>query len=138
MYPIRKLTVVGIVAGSIVLSLAGAVLADTGDISVGGVWVCRITKGAGGLTAEQRAALINRRITEVISLPGIRRGPIAVEIRPAGQSAAIVVAGMTVFTVMPADAEGTNVTTVELARQWARRLIEGLRRAVPGATFRGL
>lgn len=136
MHPIRKWAVVSIVVGSIVLGLAGAVLADTGDISVGGVWVCRITKGAAGLTAEQRAALINRRITEVLSLPGIRRGPIPVTIRPAGKSAAIAVAGMTVFTVMPEDAEGTKVTTMELARQWAGRLVEGLNRAVPGATYR--
>lgn len=135
---IRKLTVVGIVVVSMVLGLAGAVLAHIGDISVGGVWVCRIPKGASGLSAEQRAALVNRRITEVLSPPGIRRGSLPVVIRPAGQSAAVVVAGITVFAVMPDDAEGTKVTTMEMARHWAGWLVEALRRALPGTTFRGL
>jgi hypothetical protein len=39
------------------------VAAEIGDISVGGVWVCRLTQGGPGLTLEQRVRQINQCIT---------------------------------------------------------------------------
>ncbi|MDQ7841607.1 MAG: hypothetical protein RDU83_11365, partial [bacterium] len=86
---------------------------------------------------EQRVVQIERRITEVLSIPGIDRRSIPLLVRPLGRSATIVVAGITVITVTPEDAAGTHVTTMELARQWARRLMAGLQRAFPSATFHG-
>lgn len=133
----RGLVISILVVGSLVISLAAPALADIGDISVGGVWVCRIARGAGGLSLEQRVVQIERRITEVLSIPGIDRRSIPLLVRPLGQSASIVVAGITVITVTPEDAAGTHVTTMELARQWARRLMAGLQRAFPSATFHG-
>lgn len=133
----RGLVISILVVGSLVISLAAPALADIGDISVGGIWVCRIARGAGGLSLEQRVVQIERRITEVLSIPGIDRRSIPLLVRPLGQSASIVVAGITVITVTPGDAAGTHVTTMELARQWARRLMAGLQRAFPSATFHG-
>lgn len=133
----RGLVVSVIVVASLVLGIAYPVLADIGDISVGGVWVRRITRGAGGLSLEQRVAKVERQITEVLSLPGIDRRSIPILVRPLGGSATIAVAGITVMTVTPEDAAGTRVTTTELARQWARRLAAGLQRALPSATFHG-
>jgi hypothetical protein len=133
----RGLGVSVIVVASLVLGAAYPALADVGDIAVGGVWVCRITRGAGGLSLEQRVAKIERQITEVLSLPGIDRRSVPILVRPLGGSATIAVAGITVMTVTPEDAAGTRVTTTELARQWARRLAAGLQRAIPSATFHG-
>jgi putative lipoprotein len=42
------------------------------------------------------------------------------------------VADIIVITVTPADAAGTSVPVVEVANQWAARLIQGLRVALPG------
>lgn len=137
MHTTRGLVISIIAVGSLVLGLAYPALADIGDISVGGVWVCRITRGAGGLSLEQRVAKIDRQLTEVLSIPGTDRRSIPLSVRPLGQSAAIVVAGITVITVTPEDAAGTRVTTMELARQWARRLMAGLQRALPSTTFHG-
>ena len=133
----RGLVISIIAVGSLVLGLAYPALADIGDISVGGVWVCRITRGAGGLSLEQRVAKIDRQITEVLSIPGTDRRSISISVRPLGRSATIVVADITVITVTPADAAGAHVTTMELARQWARRLVAGLQRALPSTTFHG-
>jgi hypothetical protein len=109
-------------------------LAEIGDISVGGVWVCKITHDASGYSADQRAVQVNKRITEVLSDPKLRRGA-TVSVRPFGASATISVGDRLVFTVAPEDAMGTSVTTIELARQWARRLATGLAKALPDAEF---
>lgn len=123
-----------VIAG-LVLGLTPPALAEMGDVSVGGVWVCRITRGAGGQTLQQRMVDVERRITEVLSTPRFRRTGVAVSVRPMGQGAAILVTDYVVLTVVPEDAAGTGVTTLELARQWARRLVTGLNRALPDASF---
>src|SRR3990172_9575900 len=132
-----RLVILIIAVAGLVLSVSYPAIADIGDVSVGGVWVCRITRGAGGLSLEQRVVQINRRITEVLSIPGTGRRTISISVRPLGPSATIVVGDITVITVTPADAAGAHVTTMELARQWARRLAAGLQRALPSTTFHG-
>ena len=89
--------------------LPASAIAEIGDISVGGIWVCQITMGAAGLTLEQRVAQINQRITDVLSLPALPRRQIDVDVRPVGGAAAIVVADITVMTVTPADSAGTHL-----------------------------
>jgi hypothetical protein len=108
--------------------------ADVGDISVGGVWVCRITQPAEGLSREARAAQINRQITEALSTPRFRRGAV-VYVRPDGPNTRILVDKLLIMTVTPADVQGTSVTTAQLARQWAQRLAVGLSKALPDAEF---
>jgi heat shock protein HslJ len=116
----------------------GGALAATGDISVGGVWVCQLTRVAPGLTLEQRVRQVEQRITDVLSLPELQRRQLTVEVRPAGAAATIVAAAITIMTVTPADAAGTGVTPHQLANQWAGRLVQGLRRALPGRQVIGL
>lgn len=107
--------------------------ADPLDVSVGGLWVFRITQGAPGLTPDQRVAQVNRRITDVLS--NYRSGQkLSVVIRPSGSTASIIVGNIVVVTVGPDDVRGTKVTPVELANQWAQRLHAGLLRALPDAT----
>ncbi len=126
-----------IVVGGLVLGLIPPARAELGDVSVGGVWVCRITNGASGQTLQQRMAEIERRITEVLSIPKFRRTGVGVSVLPKGQGAAILVNDYVVLTVVPEDAMGTGVSTVELARQWGRRLVTGMNRALPDANFTG-
>lgn len=123
------------VAWGIFAGLMPPAMADVGDISVGGVWISKITENAAGYLAEQRATEVNKRITEVLSTPGFRHAGAVVSVRPLGDATAILVGDRLVFTVTPADATGTGVTTVELARQWAQRLAQGLSKALPDANF---
>jgi uncharacterized lipoprotein YbaY/heat shock protein HslJ len=130
----HRITMIAMIAVLVGLQvvLPRPALADIGDISVGGVWVCRLTRGAAGLTLEQRVEQINQRIVDVLSLPELTRRQIAVEVRAVGDGAAIVAADITVMTVTPADAAGTGVPVHEVANQWTARLVQGLRNALPG------
>lgn len=125
---------VTLIAPAFVLGTALPSRADIGDISVGGVWICRITQPALGLTAEQRAVQVNKQITEALSTPKFRRGAV-VSIRPKETAATISVGDLLIVTVTPEDAKGTSVTPMALARQWAQRLATGLSKALPDAEF---
>lgn len=133
----RPVAVSIVLAAGLVLGLSLPVLADERDISVGGVWVCRITQDVSGYTSYQRAAEVRKRITEVLSNPKFRQGGVAVEVRPAGDDALITVGGTLVFTVTREDTMGEPVaphlTPLEVARQWAARLADGLSKALPDA-----
>lgn len=132
--PHSRIQIAGMVAALVVFQaiLPQPVAAEIGDISVGGVWICRLTQGASGMTLPQRVTQVNQRITEVLSLPEPGRPQIIVEVRPVGTAAAIVVADITIMTVIPEDAGGTGMAAHEVANQWAARLAQGLQRALPG------
>jgi para-nitrobenzyl esterase len=136
---LRTVTLVAIL-GLAQASWPGTASAALGDIAVGGVWICRLTQGAAGLTLEQRVSQVEQRITDVLSAATrtgaagqvLRPERMTVGVKPVGDSAAIVSAGITIITVTPADAAGTGVSVYELANQWAGRLVHGLSRALPG------
>lgn len=115
------------------IGLAHPALADPSDITVGGVWVAKITRDAAGLTADQRIVEVHKRITDILSNPAYRHGGAPVTVRPIGQAAGIFVGDQLAITVAPEDAAGTGVTPMELARQWAQRLARGLAYALPDA-----
>ncbi len=117
------------------ISLVHPALADPLDISVGGVWVAKITRDAAGYSADQRIVEVHKRITDILSNPVYRHAGATVAVRPVGQAAGIYVADQLAITVMPEDATGTGVTTMELARQWAQRFAQGLSKALPDANF---
>jgi hypothetical protein len=125
----------------LVLGLALPALADERDIEVGGVWVCRITHDASGYTSYQRAAEVRRRITEVLSTPIYRKGGAVVEVHQVGNTATITVGDILVFTIVPEDTTGDSVaphvTLLELAQAWAKRLADGLSRALPDPNHHG-
>jgi hypothetical protein len=108
--------------------------ADAGDVSVGGVWVCRITEPALGLSVEERVVQMNKQITEALSTPKFRRGA-TITVRADGPNVRIIMEHLTIVTVTPADARGTTVKPMELARQWAQHLATGLSKALPDAEF---
>ena len=115
------------------ISLVHPALADPSDISVGGVWVAKITHGAAGFSATERIVEVHRRITDILSNPVYRHQGAPVSVRPVGYAAGIFVADQLAITVMPEDAAGTGVTPMELARQWAQRFAQGLSKALPDA-----
>ncbi len=123
-----------VIAFAIVVATPTPSRADVGDISVGGVWVCRITQPALGLTVEERAVQVNKQITEALSTPKFRRGA-TIAVRADGPIAKIMIDTLVIVTVTPEDIKGTTVTTMELARQWAKRLATGLSKALPDAEF---
>ena len=127
--------VISLLAALIAGGLSLPAHADVRDISVGGVWICRITQDASGFTSYDRAAEVRKRITEVLSNPDYRKGGAVVEVRQLGATVTISVGLTLVFTVVPEDTVGEtvarHVTQLELARQWAQRLSEGLSRAFP-------
>jgi hypothetical protein len=107
---------------------------DPHDVSVGGVWVCRITEPALGLSADERVVQMNKQITEALSTPKFRRGA-TIAVRADGPNARIFMEHLTIVTVTPADTTGTTVKPMELARQWAQRLARGMSKALPDAEF---
>ncbi|MGH2374788.1 MAG: hypothetical protein ACRDIC_15150, partial [bacterium] len=115
----HRIQMAGMVAALMVLQaiLPVPAAAEIGDISLGGVWICRITQGTFGMTLAQRVTQINQRITDVLSLPEPGRRQIPVEVRPVGAAAAIVVADITIMTVTSEDAAGA-VSAHEIANQW--------------------
>ena len=107
---------------------------DPRDVSVGGVWVCRITEPALGLSAEERVVQMNKQITEALSTPKFRRGA-TIAVRADGPNVRVVMEHLIIVTVTPADTKGTTVKPMELARQWAQRLARGMSKALPDAEF---
>jgi hypothetical protein len=131
----RTLAFIGLFVGAAVaLGVARPAFADPRDVSVGGVWITRITHSWAGVSAVDRATEVTRRITQVLSIPEFRQGAV-VTVRPDGGDALIMVGNVLVFTVTPADAAGTSSTPLQTAKYWASLLGQGLTRALPGSAF---
>lgn len=127
------LVLCGVLTSSLVLGPAAPAMAAMGDISVGGVWAFRLTRGSAGLTLEQRTVEVERRIAEILSRVRYRETGVAVAVRRSGRDAAITVSDVVIVTVTMDDTAGTRVTPFELATQWAQRLKPGLNNALPDA-----
>ncbi len=118
----------------VLFGLALPALADQRDISIGGVWICRLTRDAFGFTSYQRAVEVNKRIRQALSIPEFRKGTV-VAVRQVGNDALVTVGNILVFTVTPQDAMDSGVTPVILARVWAQKLADGLSHALPQEPF---
>lgn len=130
----RTMVLAAILIGAVVTAgVATPALADPRDISVGGVWITRITHDWQGVSAADRATEVTRRITQVLSDPKFRQGAV-VAVKKNGADAIVTVGDLLVFTVTPADAEGSG-TPVQVAKHWATLLGQGLTKALPGSTF---
>jgi hypothetical protein len=134
--PVRRtFAVVGLLVGvALVAWVARPAFADPRDISVGGVWITRITHDWAGVSAVDRATEVTRRITQVLSTPEFRQGAV-VGVRQDGANALITVGNLLVFTVTPGDAAGTSGSPMHVAKYWAALLGQGLTKALPGSTF---
>lgn len=131
---LRQLAVPAVLIAALAATFAASpAVADPRDISVGGVYICRITQPSQGYTAEQRATEVNKRITQILSAPQLRQGAV-VSVTKNGADALVTVGNILVFTVTPADAAGSG-TTLYVAKRWGALLSEGLSKALPGSTF---
>ncbi|HET7265282.1 MAG TPA: hypothetical protein VFL28_11475 [bacterium] len=133
--PVRRTMVIAavLIGAALVAGISKPAFADPRDISVGGVWITRITHDWQGVSAADRATEVTRRITQVLSDPKIRQGAV-VAVKKDGADAIITVGDILVFTVTPADAEGSG-GPMQVAKYWATRLGQGLTKALPGSTF---
>ncbi|MHB8730310.1 MAG: hypothetical protein ACYDAB_00760 [bacterium] len=130
----RTIAIAAVLVGvAVVAGIAKPAFADPRDVSVGGVWITRITHDWAGVSAADRATEITRRITQVLSVPQLRQGAV-VAVRQDGANALITVGDILVFMVTPADAEGEG-SPMHVAKYWAALLGQGLTRALPGSAF---
>jgi len=130
----RTIAIAAVLVGvAVVAGIAKPAFADPRDVSVGGVWITRITHDWAGVSAADRATEITRRITQVLSVPQLRQGTV-VAVRQDGANALITVGDILVFMVTPADAEGEG-SPMHVAKYWAALLGQGLTRALPGSAF---
>jgi len=134
--PHGRASVIAVLIVATAVAAAGVrpAFADPRDVSVGGVWITRITHDSAGVSAADRATEVTRRITQVLSTPKLRQGAV-VAVRAFGSDAIVTVGNILVFTVTPDDAAGTSSTPMQIAKQWAALLGEGLTRALPGSNF---
>jgi hypothetical protein len=133
--PVRRTIIFAtlLIGAAVIAGIAKPAFADQGDISVGGVWITRITHDWAGVSAADRATEVTRRITQVLSTPQLRQGAV-VAVRQDGPTALITVGNILVFTVTPADAQGAG-SPMHVAKQWASLLGQGLTKALPGSAF---
>jgi hypothetical protein len=131
----RVVVIAGVLMGiAVAAATARPAFADPRDVSVGGVWITRITHAWAGVSAVDRAREVTRRITQVLSIPQFRQGAV-VTVRPQGPEAVVMVGDVLVFTVTSADAADTSGTPLQVAKYWASLLGQGLTRALPGSAF---
>jgi len=130
----RTIAIAAVLVGvAVVAGIARPAFADPRDVSVGGVWITRITHDWAGVSAADRATEITRRITQVLSTPQLRQGAV-VAVKQDGANALITVGNILVFMVTPADAEGEG-SPMHVAKYWATLLGQGLTKALPGSAF---
>jgi len=98
---------------------------DPLSISVGGIWICKITQSVAGFTPQQRVTEANKRITEVVSRirPADR---VTVKVQLYGSTATVTVNDMLVFTLVPADVPTPGVALADYALQVSVRLQKGI------------
>jgi len=109
--------------------LAGPAVAEVGDVVVGGVLVLRIRAEAGGMSVQQRAMIVEQRITNALSKA--RSTPQTIAVRMVGGQPAIFAGDIMLITVDANHARLNGTTQLSLAGVWARNLREALPKAVP-------
>jgi hypothetical protein len=98
---------------------------DPLSISVGGVWICKITQSVAGFTPQQRVTEANKRITEAVSRirPTDR---VTVRVQLLGSTAKVTINDMLIFTLVPADVPTPGVALADYALQVSVRLQKGI------------
>ncbi|MDX1932100.1 MAG: FKBP-type peptidyl-prolyl cis-trans isomerase [Capsulimonadales bacterium] len=101
--------------------LAAAVPVPPGEIVLGDIVVFRFRTDSGGLTAAQRADLVQERVNQVLSLPDVTAKD--VRVRPLPQGPTLYVRDIRLVTIDRETAQAAGVTQERLAKQWAHRLM---------------
>jgi peptidylprolyl isomerase len=109
----------------VLLGVSGtAFAAQSGDISLAGEVVMRLRVGAGGLSLEERAALIQARLIDLLSVTDLSSSDVGV--RPTRYGPTIYVRGRKFLTVDKETATASGTTPDLLAASWSKRLAQVL------------
>ena len=118
-------------------SLIGAILMSVAfaqnyvDISIGGKFIMRLRAGHGNLSVEERARIIEERLSAHLSARLSEEQITLKEVRK-GQQYEIYIRGQLLVTVTPADAEAARMSISQLAEHWLKQL----RQTLPGLSAR--
>ncbi len=97
------------------------------DVAFGGEYFFRLRASAGGLSPEERAVVLQGRLTQVFTRLLAHGTPLSVRVHSLGTMKSISVAGIPFVTVTQTDAEANQMTVEQLAKVWANNLERGLR-----------
>lgn len=114
-----------IVLGMLVASLAFA--QNYVDISIGGQFIMRLRTGAGNLSLEERAQIVQQRIMENLGANLTAEQITLKEVKKDLQYE-IYLRGKLLITVTKADAEAAKMSVKQLAEHWLKQLRETLPR----------
>lgn len=95
------------------------------DISIGGKFIMRLRAGYGNLSVEQRARIIEERLSEHLGARLTEEQITLKEVRK-GQQYEIYIRGRLLITVTPADAEAARMSVRQLAEHWLKQLRQTL------------
>jgi len=118
-----------VIALSLTAVLAAPAAAALGDVVAGGMLILRIRAEAGGMSIEQRAMIVEQRITNALSK--LRPTAQAITIRTVNAQPAIFVGDIMIITVDANHARLNGSTQQALAEVWLRNLQVALPKAVP-------
>ena len=102
---------------------------ETGYVMMGGYMLFRMRCPSPGLTAQQRADIIQARVNELLDWDGFDVN--SVHVKKCGKDAAVYADGKVLVTVDPETARLNKTTTEGLAQVWAQRVREIYPKAAP-------
>lgn len=110
--------------GFTILGMLLAVLAfaqNYVDISIGGQFIMRLRTGAGNLSLEERAQIVQQRITENLGA-NLTADQINLKEVKKDHQYEIYLRGKLLITVTEADAEAAKMSVKQLAEHWLKQL----------------
>jgi hypothetical protein len=96
------------------------------ELTIGGHTVMRLRATAGGLTPDERAFDLRRRLGPILTLPDLIAADVTVRQERPRQTASIYVRGRLLVTVDRNLAKANNSSIINVATQWANNLKETL------------
>ncbi|CUU36270.1 MAG: hypothetical protein K6U12_06580 [Armatimonadetes bacterium] len=114
--------------GLTVLGILIAVLAfaqNYVDITIGGQFIMRLRTGAGNLSLEERAQLVEKRIAENLGA-NLTADQITLKEVKKDHQYEIYLRGKLLITVTKADADAAKMSVKQLAEHWLKQLRETL------------
>jgi hypothetical protein len=95
------------------------------DISIGGQFIMRLRTGAGKFTLEERARIVEERLSESL---GARLTPEDITLKEVKRDHQyeIYIRGRLLLTVTPEDAQAAKMSVRQLAERWTKALREKL------------
>jgi hypothetical protein len=97
------------------------------DISIGGKFIMRLRAGYGNTSVEERARVVEARLTELLGARLTEQQITLKEVRK-DQQYEIYVRGQLLITVTTADADAAKMGVKQLAEHWLKQL----RQTLPG------